>query len=88
MGTNRKKPKEYPSNIQLLKKNNNEIRRSEEEKKEERNRDSDDEEDMNIDTRLNTNVLPRGFGREFQSTSDRRQQRSFVDSEKYERIEF
>ena len=85
---NRKKPKEYPANLQLLKKNNNEIRRSEEEKKEERNRDSDDEEDMSIDTRQNTNVLPRGFGREFQTTSDKRQQHSFADSDKNERIEF
>ena len=88
MRTNRKKPKEYPANPHLLKKNNNEIRRSEEEKKEKRNRDSDDEEDMNIDTRSNTNVLPRGFRREFQSTSDRRQQRSFADSNKDERLEF
>ena len=82
-----KKPKEYRTNLQLIKQDRNEEQHKEEEDKEDNKDNENDHEDMNVDRRTIIGNPTRNLQRENQARSGAREIQNMIISQ-YERLEF
>ena len=83
----RKKPKEYRTNLQLIKQDRNEEQHKEEEDKEDNKDNENDHEDMNVDRRTIIGNPTRNLQSENQARSGARGIQNMITSQ-YERLEF